>query len=274
AVDIVLSSPCNQPESVHIMLLRELRHYLFVGGMPECVLAYAATEKIREAFEVQSELVNSYRQDFSKYAPHSDKRCLNAVLVAVARHVGQQIKYSRLAEGFSHPTIKKAFELLCLARVIHKVPAASPSGLPLGASASERKFKALMVDVGLMQHLSGMPMEAEYGKTELLDIYQGALAEQFVGQELLAAREEQLYYWSRETKSSTAEVDFLTVVNGRIHPVEVKSSASGRLRSLHLLLATYQDCPTGYVFSSAPYAELPEQKLVFLPLYYAYTIHR
>ncbi|MBI3923784.1 MAG: AAA family ATPase, partial [Armatimonadetes bacterium] len=39
AVDIVLSSPCNQPESVHIMLLRELRHYLFVGGMPECVLA-------------------------------------------------------------------------------------------------------------------------------------------------------------------------------------------------------------------------------------------
>lgn len=271
AAEIILSPPARQPESVHSMLLDELRRYMFVGGMPEGVLAYTRSGRIREALEVQSELVNAYRQDFSKYSPHSDKRCLNAVLSSVARSVGQQIKYSRLAEGFTNPTIKKAFDLLCLAQVIRKAPAANPAGLPLGASASERKFKALVVDIGLMQHLTGMPVDVEYARSDLLAIHQGAMAEQFVGQELVAAGQDELHYWAREAKSSSAEVDFLTVISGKIYPVEIKSGAAGRLRSLHLLLETYPKCPKAFVFSCAPYSELPAQKLVFMPLYYSFS---
>jgi hypothetical protein len=243
---------------------------MFIGGMPECVLAYIQNQRMRDAFEVQSELTHAFRQDFSKYAPYADKRCLNAVFASVARSVGRQVKYSHLAEDYTNPTIKKAFDLLCLAQVVRKVPASSPPVLPLGASASERKFKALMVDIGLMQHLTGMPVDVEYARTDLLTIHQGAMAEQFVGQELVASGQNELYYWSREAKSSTAEVDFLMVSGGRIHPVEVKSGAAGRLKSLHLLLKSQPDNMIGYVFSSAPYAELPEQNLIFLPLYYAY----
>ncbi len=58
---------------------------------------------------------------------------------------------------------------------------------------------------------------------------------------------------------------------GEVRPVEVKSGTAGRLRSLHMLLRSYPNCARGYVFSSAPYAELPEERLVFLPLYYAYA---
>ncbi len=256
------------------MVLEEVRRYMFIGGMPECVLAYSRSERMRDALEVQAELVNAFRHDFSKYAPHADKRCLNAVLSSVARSVGRQVKYTHLAEGYTNPTIKKAFDLLSLARVIRKVSSSSPPEVPLGASASARKFKAIMVDMGLMQHLSGMPVDVEYARIDLLAIHQGAMAEQFVGQELVAAGQEELYYWSREAKSSTAEVDFLITVSGRIHPVEVKSGAAGRLRSLHLLLESQPNCSPGYVFSSAPYAELPEQKLVFLPLYCAYAMGR
>ena len=274
AAEVVLAKPCKQPASVHDMLLGDVRSYLFVGGMPECVLAFADAGRVGEAFEVQAELANSYRHDFSKYAPYSDRRCLEAVFVSVARNVGRQIKYARLAEGFANGTIKKAFDLLCLAQVVRRVPSAAPSGLPLGASASQKKFKALLVDIGLMQHLCGMPVPVEYAKTNLLDVYHGAMAEQFVGQELLAGGQEGLYYWSRETKSSTAEVDFLAVAGGRICPIEVKSGPSGRLRSLHLLLNTYPNCPQGYIFSAAPYAELPEGKLVFVPLYYAGSVGR
>ena len=127
-----------------------------------------------------------------------------------------------------------------------------------------------MGDVGLMQHLCGMPVDVEYAKTDLLDIHAGAMAEQFVGQELFAAGQE-LHYWARGAKSSTAELDFLIVTNDTICPIEVKSGASGRLRSLHMLLEIYENCPCGYAFSTARYSELPEQKLVFLPLYHAYS---
>jgi len=274
AAATVLSPATRQPDAIHNMLLEELRRYFFIGGMPECVNTFVQNVKIRDAFEVQADLVNTFRQDFSKYALYSDARCLNAVLTATAKYVGRQIKYSQLAEGFTNPTIKKAFDLLCLAQVIRKVPATSPAGLPLGAAASERKFKALMLDVGLMQHLCGMPVDVEFAKTDLLSIYQGALAEQFVGQELVAAGQSDLYYWAREAKSSNAEVDYLIVKGGKIHPIEVKSGASGKLKSLHLLLQNYPDCPAGYVLSSAHYGELSEQKLVFLPLYNTFHIGR
>ena len=95
----------------------------------------------------------------------------------------------------------------------------------------------MFVDVGLMQSLCGLALETEYAKADLLDIYQGALAEQFVGQEMVSTGQEELHYWSREARGSSAEVDYLSVQEGVICPVEVKSGAAGRLRSLHLLRA-------------------------------------
>jgi hypothetical protein len=45
-----------------------------------------------------------------------------------------------------------------------------------------------------------------------------------------------LYYWSREKRQSSAEVDYTISVGPRIIPVEVKAGKSGRLKSLHMFL--------------------------------------
>ena len=267
--DITVGAPGPVPEAVHRLLLDELRKYCFVGGMPEAVAAYVHTQSVQEAMAVHHDLCETYRQDFSRYAPRADPHCLDGVLMGAARDLGQQVKYSRLCEGYAHTTIKRAFDLLCKARVLRRVPAASPSGLPLAASESAKRFKALLVDIGLWQSLSGMKTETEYSRSDLLKVYRGAMAEQFVGQEMAASQGPSLHYWSREERNSAAEVDYLAVIDGKIHGVEVKSGPAGKLRSLHLMLETYPDCAGGLVFSSAPYAELPEQKLKFLPLYFA-----
>jgi predicted AAA+ superfamily ATPase len=272
AADIILQEPKKLPDSIHTMLLDDLRKYMYVGGMPESVKIWRDTQSMVEVFDVQSNLIETYRQDFSKYAPYIDKRSLNQNLTAVARNVGHQIKYAQISDEFTGPTYKKAFDLLLLARVINKVSAASPASLPLGATASDKKFKALMVDIGLMRALNDLPSNIEFSKNDLLAMYNGALAEQFTGQELLSGAMNNLYYWSREAKSSTAEVDYLIVRDSKIYPIEVKSGAAGKLRSLHLLLQKYQHIDQGYVLSTAPYGKIPEQKLTFLPLYYAYGL--
>ncbi|MEI6049612.1 MAG: AAA family ATPase [Bacteroidota bacterium] len=269
--EIVMTRPEKLSDTIHQSLLNELRQYFFIGGMPECVEIFFSTGRLLDAFEIQINLADTFRQDFSKYAPYADKHSLNIVFSSVAKSIGRQIKYSHLSPDFSIPTIKKAFELLRQAQVIRKIPAASPAGVPLEASASEKKFKSLMLDIGIMQQLCGLPVDAEIHQSDLLAIHKGALAEQFVGQELVASSgNDALYYWSREEKSSTAEVDYLISSKGRIYPVEIKSGSAGRLRSLHLLLKTFPECPYGIVLSTAPYAKLPDQKLVFLPIYYAY----
>jgi uncharacterized protein len=113
-----------------------------------------------------------------------DRYCLDAVFTSVSQTVGRQIKYAHLGHGYSGPTLKKAFDLLCLTNVTCDIPSVDPSGLPLGVSASAKTFKAFMLDIGLMLSLSAMPSDVEYAMTDLHAIYSGAMAEQFVGQEM------------------------------------------------------------------------------------------
>lgn len=272
AAKLISDFPKEVSESVHNMLTGELKKYFFVGGMPECVNKYAETGSFNEVFDIQFDLLATFRQDFLKYSPRIDVGCLNAVLSSVPQRIGQQIKYSGLAEGYSNPTIKKAFELLETARIFRKVKAASPAGLPLGASASDKKFKALLLDVGLLGSFYGVSRSQEYSKTDLLSVFQGALAEQFIGQEILSATGNDLFYWSREAKSSNAETDYLIEKQGKIVPVEVKSGKGGSLKSLHLLLEMYQNIDEAFVFSDTAYRKSEIQKIAFIPLYFATAV--
>ncbi len=262
-----LAPPSSVDEPVQQMILQELKRFFFVGGMPECVRTWRDNGSMVETFQVQSEIIESYRDDFSKYKPHVDPACLDAVLLNAARSVGEQVKYTRLNDGHSGQTNRKAFDLLVKARVLHKIPACDPSGLPLGATANQKRFKASMLDIGLMQRLCQVPAELELQQENLLSMYRGKLAEQFVAQELLAWHGPELFYWAREARGSSAEVDYLVVCGGKIFPVEVKSGAGGSLKSLHLMLGKYPDCPGGLVLYGGVYKDLAEQKLEFLPLY-------
>lgn len=270
AAEVVRSRPGSVPEAIHSMLLGEVRNYLFVGGMPEAVRVFAETDSFRDALEVQRELAHSFRQDFARYAPRNDPYCLDAVFSGVARATGQQVKYSRLADGWSTPTIKRALGLLTRARVAIDVRAAAGTGLPLGASVSRKRFKALMVDVGLLQQLRGLPMDYEFSKTDLMAIHEGTLAEQFVGQEMMVTQGPDLYFWARQARNSAAEVDYLAAVDGAVVPIEVKAGPAGRLRSMHRFLLEHPSTDRGWVFSTAPFADLPEQKLTFIPIYQAF----
>ena len=269
--DIIKNDSKKLSDNAHAILIDELRKYFFIGGMPECVKTYKLTGKINDVFEIQSNLLETFRQDFSKYSGHSDKRCLNAVFNSVSQKVGQQIIYTQLAEGFSNPTINKAFHLLESARLFKKIRSTSPAGLPLGANASEKKFKALFLDIGLLSRLSGISVSHEFQKKQLLSMFKGALAEQFVGQELITAGHENLYYWNKKSRNSTAETDFLIETNNEVIPIEVKSGSTGRLRSLHLLLKNFSNINKAYIFSEALYGSIPEQKLHFIPLYFVFS---
>ena len=270
--EYALISPVDVDKAVQEMILNELRNYFFVGGMPECIKTYRDSGSMVETFHVQSEILESYRDDFSKYMPRIDTMCLDAVFLNVAKSVGDQLKYTRLNEGHSGQTNRKAFDLLAKAKLITKIPACDPSGLPLGATANEKKFKGSMLDIGLLQRLCQVPVELELKQENLLAMYRGKLAEQFVAQELLAWHSSELFYWARDARGSNAEVDYLAVRDGKIYPVEVKSGAGGSLRSLHLMLEKYPNCPEGLVLYSGPYKALSQQKLVFLPLYSVATI--
>jgi len=267
--EFAIKHPSEVAPEIQKRILKELQNYFSIGGMPESVKTYRDTNSMIETFKVQSEIINSYRDDFSKYAPKVDNACLDEVFLSVAKNIGEQLKYTRLSTDHTGQLNHKAFDLLIKAKIIHKIPSCDPSGLPLGATANQKKFKAAMLDIGLLQRLCQVPVELEMKQENLLAMYRGILAEQFVAQQLLSKGNTELYYWARQSHGSSAEVDYLAVCKGEIYPVEVKSSASGSLKSIHLMLDKYPNCPKGIVLYCGTYKELPEQKLVFMPLYSA-----
>jgi predicted AAA+ superfamily ATPase len=275
AADVVGMGPHPVGETTHAALLQHLKDYLFVGGMPAAVGAFSQTGRLLDAFAVQEDILASYRDDFLKYRPRTGIDTLHDVLVSLGRSVGDQIILSKLSDRGAHGTISKALTLLERAQLVRRIDAVHHLGLPLDARAT-RRFKAIVVDVGLMQRLAGLPASVELRHEDLLAIHNGAVAEQFVGQELAAraSGHEHLHYWSRNARGSSAEVDYVVRLGARARPLEVKSGPAGRLRSLHLLLGQHPEAAPGIVLSTAPYAELPEHSILFAPLYFAGSLER
>jgi len=259
----------SQPvdEFAHAKLLTFLKTYFIVGGMPEAVKTHINSSSFLEVRKIHSNLYNSYIEDFSKYHSKIDRFLLETIFSRVPAHVGKHLKYSHLAEGRGD-SIKKGFNVLKKSLTAYSI-VASNGQLPLRYSANEKIFKALFLDIGLMQYLCDIPGSDILDSSNIVKTYHGALAEQFVGQQLISTSSEypQIYFWNRLKKNSQAELDYLLFINDAILPVEVKSATSGSLKSLHLFLATYPEVKKGYVFSNRNISEISDQRIKFVPLY-------
>ncbi len=229
------------PEAVHRQLTGWLRSFLIVGGMPDAVSAFfEADRSYRESEAVKHSILATFHDDFGKYGPRADAARLRKVFERLPHLVGGKLKYVHIDRGERAKDLATALRHLTQARVAYRVRHTAANGVPLGAEADERKFKVLGLDVGLMATASGLTILDLERADDVLLVNRGALCEQLVGQHLLYStpgwEEPRLYYWAREKRGSSAEVDYVLSQGSEILPVEVKAGKTGTLKSLHLFL--------------------------------------
>ncbi len=229
--------------AIHSQILDSVKKYMLLGGMPKVIDKYLSTNDILEALKIQNTILLSYIDDFGKYAKASKHKYLEDILSKTPAIVGSKFKYSKVDSEVKTIHLNEAFNLLCKAGVLHKVKSASGAGLPFEAHASDKSFKALYLDIGLMQKQLGLNEEIIQAE-DFHSIAAGALAEQFVGQELLAYESNyeprKLYYWEKDGKESSAEIDYLLAISGKVLPLEVKAGKRGKLKSLHSFMKQYK----------------------------------
>lgn len=254
-------------EVVHNRLLGLVREYFALGGMPAVIYEYLQSNSLLNSQDIQTSLLTTFRKDFGKYAGKMPHEHLQTIFSKAPGLVGKWLKYSTLDPDTTAATLKNALRKLCDAGLITLVYATSGAGLPFVSHANEKKCKFLFLDIGLVKRACNLSLELIF-TDDLVLINDGMLAEQFVGQELLAYfyKEEAngLYAWKREEKSSSAEVDFLFNVDSLIVPIEVKAGAIGSLKSLKLFL-TERKLPLGIRISEHPLGY--EQNVLSVPLY-------
>lgn len=269
------------PDTIHNELLRYIKDFFVVGGMPEAVKEYSKTKSYLESQRVLSSILATYRNDFSKYGHHVNNQRIEKVFSKVPNLVGSKFRYSQIDREEKSRDIKHAIHLLECARIVYKVLHSDANGLPLGAEENERYFKIVFLDVGLLCRGCGLTMEDLQTSDDFMMINSGAVCEQFVAQHLLYSgkyyEDPQLFCWLRQYGSSSAEVDYLFPQGSCIIPVEAKAGKSGKLKSLQVFVSEkhckfalrfYTGVPLiNSVKTSVAGLEQVDFKLMSLPLY-------
>jgi predicted AAA+ superfamily ATPase len=244
-------------ESVHQHFMNMLANYLLVGGMPAITKIFLASPSEHDVFlsvnNAQIALLNSFRDDFVKYKKNTKPETLLSILNCLPNVIGNvRVKYSNALPNERQEVAKRGIEHLLRAGLISKVTAVSCNSVPLLATENAKNFKVIPLDVGLFLGALFSGAQTPTSQMSLLNKWErGIVFEQtwlsqmtecFVGQSLLLKRnvDKNLHYWIRETKSASAEVDYVVEFGARIIPIEVKTGHSGKLKSLHSLMAEKQ----------------------------------
>ncbi len=210
-----------------------LKHYYYVGGMPEAVQNFAENRDFNSVRDIQQRILTAYEQDFSKHAPSGEVPRIRMLWNSIPSQLTKENKkfiYGLIKEGARAKDYEMSMLWLTDCGLVHKVQRATKPNLPLKAYEDLKAFKLFLVDVGLLS------CQVRLGQTVLLEgdrlfnEFKGALTEQYVLQQLKTVQELGTYYWTNDRGS--AEIDFLLDTGTEVIPVEVKAEKNLKAKSL------------------------------------------
>ncbi len=224
------------PAFAHQKILKLFYRYTRIGGMPEIVKIYNDENDLNRLPDVYQNLLISYMDDVEKYARNQTQaKIIRHCIKSAFWEAGNRIKF----EGFGNSSYRSReiseslniLEKAMLLKLIYPATTTTPPIIPNRKKAP----KLIMLDTGLINHFSGIQKDF-FMLEDLNNLYKGRISEHIIAQELKGIFSSSLNgfnFWVRQKKESSAEVDFIIPWQGFTIPLEVKSGAAGRLRSLH-----------------------------------------
>jgi uncharacterized protein len=249
----------------HTKFSEYLKYYFYVGGMPEVVSRFSETRNWELVRQTQFQILHSYEGDFSKHAPTEIVPRIRMVWHSIPSQLAKENKkfiFGILREGARAKDFELAIQWLVDCGLLLKSHRVSKPHFPLIAYQELSVYKLFLNDVGLLGAMAGLNIRTLIEGDTLFTEFKGALAEQYVMQQLSTGTEKYIGYWTNER--STSEVDFVVQDKGEVIPIEVKSGEN--LRSISFRLFCEKFKPAKAIRTSlAPYKT--EEWMTNIPLY-------
>lgn len=242
-----------------------LKHYYFVGGMPEAVQSFAESKDFNEVRAIQKRILAAYEQDFSKHAPNEIVPKIRMLWNSIPSQLARENKkfiYGLVREGGRAREYETAIMWLSDCGLVHKVSRVNAAGIPLKAYEDLKAFKLFIVDVGLLGCMTGLRQRTLLDGDDLFVEFKGALTEQYVCQQLKTIEDLGVYYYTNDRGS--CEIDFVVDNGEQIVPIEVKAETNLRAKSLKTYRERFEP-ELSVRTSMADYKK--EDWLLNLPLY-------
>lgn len=242
-----------------------LKHYYFVGGLPEAVQSFAESKDFNEVRAIQKRILAAYEQDFSKHAPNEIVPKIRMLWNSIPSQLARENKkfiYGLVREGGRAREYETAIMWLSDCGLVHKVSRVNAAGIPLKVYEDLKAFKLFIVDVGLLGCMTGLRQRTLLDGDDLFVEFKGALTEQYVCQQLKTIEDLGVYYYTNDRGS--CEIDFVVDTGEQIVPIEVKAETNLRAKSLKTYRERFEP-ELSVRTSMADYRK--EDWLLNLPLY-------
>ena len=264
-VDLLRSKDFTAIDAFAETYTNMLRQYYYVGGMPEVVKTYIEEQDYKAVRQVQNEILESYKNDFSNHPPKEIVKRMIMLWNAIPAQLAKENKkfiYTAVRSGARARDFETAIQWLCDAGVVYKVTRVRSGEMPLRGFEDMDAFKLYTLDIGLHGAMAGLDAVSLVQGNELFLQYKGALTEQFALQEMQCLNDIEIHYWTPE--DSRAEMDFVVQHAGEVIPIEVKAERHLRAKSISIYIL--QNHPKHIIRTSlAPYKQ--GDKVTDLPLY-------
>lgn len=222
-------------------LVDKLKLYLTIGGMPKALNAYLKDDDLGTVDDVLSGIINDYYLNFLQGPSIKPYPKIKAIFDSLPTQLSKENKkflFNLVKVGARAREYEDALQWLVNARVFYKIYRNKAPKLPVSAYDDLSAFKMYLVDVGMLRRLSKLSAYAISEGNRLFSEFKGALTENFVLEQLVT-QFEMPRYWS--VLNPPHEVDFLIQKDNDIIPIEVKSDANIRSRSLQKYQELFKD---------------------------------
>ncbi|MBN2262884.1 MAG: ATP-binding protein, partial [Prolixibacteraceae bacterium] len=230
----------NMEFSLHSKFLDYYYHYLAIGGMPYVVKEYIEKKDFNFVLALQKNINDAYVADMAKYATPDETTRIMAAFNTIPAQLAKEnrkFQYKLIKTGARAHEFESALDWLQASGVACKCVKITEGKFPLQLYAENAAFKIYLSDNGLLCSKFGIAPHFLISGNRIIDNIKGALTENFVMNSLIL-NNFQPNYWESQGK---AEVDFVVQMNdGKVIPIEVKSSENVRSKSLKQYIDKYK----------------------------------
>lgn len=254
----------NSMQTFHSKFVQYLRLYYFLGGMPEVVNNYLQYKNLKSVRTIQQNILETYRNDFSKHAEKGDAIKIRQVFDSIPSQLAKENKkflFNIIKKGARAKEYELAIQWLIDCGIVYKVNRVRDVQLPFKFYEDLSAFKLFFIDCGLFGCMNEVTPDQMLLGDKIFTEYKGAFTEVFVMQQLVSEKYRP-YYWSRE--QSDGELDFLIQKDSKIVPIEVKAEENVRAKSLQQFIKEHPQIK-GLRISMMGYQE--QDWLINIPLY-------
>ena len=234
-------------EAVNRKLLRDLRLYMLVGGMPQAVNTYIETNNLADVDNTKRGIIELYIDDFQKIDPSGKvSRLFSAIPSQLSKNASRYQVTSVLGRSEDKDKMAELLNDLEDSLTVNFAHHADDPNVGMPLHSDYGQYKLYVGDTGLFITLAfwdkTVTENVIYQKllSDKLSADLGYVYENLVAQMLTASGNRLFYHtWPTENGKHNYEIDFILSRGNKICPIEVKSSSYKTHASLDAFKVKY-----------------------------------